>query len=75
MELVTLVLFLTCQKPQLINESTEAWTKQDEWSIKRAVKVCATDERYSDTPCLKVFYKRAPQTYGAICGAAHERSW
>jgi hypothetical protein len=75
MELITFVLFLTCQKPQLINESEESWTKQDEWSIQRAIKVCATDERYSDTPCLKTFYKRAPQTYGAICGVAHKRSW
>ena len=52
MELITFVLFLTCQKPQLINESEESWTKQDEMSVKRAIKVCATDEKYSDTPCL-----------------------
>lgn len=75
LELITLVVFITCQKPLLINESKEDWNKSDEWSIKRAVKVCATDDRYIDTPCLKVFYKRAPQTYAAICSSASKRSW
>jgi len=75
MELVTFILFLTCQKPQLFNESDEPWNIHDQNVIKRAIKVCATDEHYSDTPCLSKFYKRAPQTYGAICGVAHKRSW
>jgi hypothetical protein len=74
-DMITLILFLTCPKPNLINQSNEDWTRTDENSIKRAIKVCATDEHYSSTPCLKTFYKREPLTYAAICGAAHKRSW
>lgn len=76
MDLVTLVLFFTCKNPELINESKEDWNqREDKWAIQRAIKVCATDEHYSDTPCLKKFIKREPLTYAAICGAAYKREW
>lgn len=73
MELITFVLFLTCQKTILTNESNEEWNISDRKVIERAVKVCRTEEYYSDTPCLRKFYKRAPLTYGAVCGVAHKR--
>ena len=75
MELITFVIFLTCQKAQLVNDSNESWTKQDEQAIQKAIKSCATDESNINTPCLKSFYKKQPKTYETLCTKAIKRSW
>lgn len=64
---VILAVALNCSPPNIHNESKEEWNKEDQATLERAIYKCAHDERYSDTPCLKDFYKREPGTYGAIC--------
>jgi hypothetical protein len=67
------VLQIQCPFTKVINESNEEWNMTDKKALDRARSVCATDERYTDTPCLVKFFKREPMTYAALCGKALDR--
>lgn len=75
MSFITFLLFIKCFKPITINETSFPWNNHDEKVFKSAVTKCLEDPMYSDTPCLKVFYKREERHYAAICGPEQERSW
>ena len=64
--MITLLLALNCLPTQIINESNEPWNDKDQEVMERAANTC--QERYEEIPCLKRFFKRAPQAYAAICG-------
>lgn len=62
------MLSLICAATIIINTSGDPWNEHDEKVMKRATYVCATNERYEDTPCLVKFYKKETRAYWAICG-------
>lgn len=70
-----LVLQIQCPNTQKINESNEPWNQTDRDAFNRATRVCATDNRYTDTPCLKLFIKREPMAYAALCSEPLKRVW
>jgi len=72
--MITFILFITCAKVKIIDQSSVPWTHQDEVILKRAAKVCSTDPRYTDTPCLSTFYKRADREYAVVCSPAKGRN-
>lgn len=57
---------LLCGAP-FVSNRTDEWNSTDQWTVKRAVKVCRF--RYApQNPCLKLFIKKAPGNYNAVCG-------
>jgi len=73
---ITYILFITCPNTIMINENREPWDNDDKKVFDRAFKVCASDPRYSDTPCLKTFIKRAEaRAYAAVCAPETSRHY
>jgi hypothetical protein len=64
-----MILEFICAATIMVNKSNEDWTKRDRLSKKSAAKTCKED--YND--CLKVFIKKEPLTYNAICGGKKEK--
>ena len=73
--LITYLLFITCQKPIIINESGLEWNLEDKRTVDRAIATCLTKKDYINNPCLKTFYKRGFGEYAAICGGEEGRKW
>ncbi len=46
--------------------------RRDVKALERTIKVCKTDERYKDSPCLKKILKKEPGVYWAECGSKEE---
>lgn len=63
-------LSLVCAPTIKINKTKHPWNEHDNKTMKRSTKVCSTDERYIDFPCLKKFIKVGKQDYHAICGSS-----
>lgn len=59
---------MICVAIILINLSSLPWDEKDFRIIERAKYVCANDERYRETPCVKRFTKHPAQHYEVICG-------
>ena len=57
-----------CLNTFFLNWSSEPWNDYDKKRYERSIYVCATDERYEETPCLKSFIKVEPRVYRSICG-------
>ena len=57
----------SCPAFKIVNEEG-TWNAKDASTLDRAVTRC--EERYGPrgNPCLKVFIKKAEDTYNAICG-------
>lgn len=66
--MTTLLILLTvaCPQTKMINRSKLPWVEYDRKEMKYAKKRCG--EIYSDSPCLKEFYKLGFQDYYASCG-------
>lgn len=58
---------LLCAVTIILNLTTFEWNDFDSKTLRRAKHVCATNERYADTPCLKEFRKVGERDYQAIC--------
>jgi len=59
---------MICAVTIMINMTQLPWNDFDMKSKMRAEYVCKTDARYTDTPCLKKFYKTGFRDYSALCG-------
>lgn len=66
MILLSALLILNCQTPEVTNETKE-WNQIDRTSLQTAINRCP--ELYNDAPCLKKFIKKSENNYWAICGA------
>ena len=56
-------------KPTTIHDALGfGWTKRDQLALVTAQRRCPT--LYPNSPCLIRFYRRAPLTYWAVCGAS-----
>jgi hypothetical protein len=66
MELLAVLLALSCPKTEVIN-NTSKWDGIDQETLQYASKRCKI--YYEDAPCLKKFVKREERAYWAICGA------
>lgn len=70
MNLLTILFSVySCTPTQILND-TDVWNKTDDTHVNLAEKRCP--EIYVESPCLKVFRKRAERTYWAICGKEKE---
>ena len=68
-------MILACIATIILNHSgmTFGSDPRDMKSLNRATKVCRTDKRYKDTPCLKTFVKRENGIYWGLCGTKTEK--
>ena len=59
-------LTATCPQTQIDNK-TKTWTEGDQKSLNSASEGCK--RYYPDSPCVKLFRKKADGDYNVICGA------
>ena len=64
--MINLVLALTCSLTLMENRTEFDWNDYDRAHLTTAKKRCG--EIYKSSPCLKLFIKRTPSDYSAICG-------
>lgn len=66
--MITTLKVITCAAITIVNTSGLEWNDHDDKILEHSKKVCATNPKYSDTPCLKKFIKKEKRHYNAICG-------
>lgn len=59
-----MLLALACPQTRIENWTNE-WNKQDQWTLDNAKKRCG--QLYPDAPCVKMFRKKDESTYNVIC--------
>mgnify|MGYP000097249764 CR=1 FL=1 len=63
-----MITSLICAATIWINMTNLDWNDHDKKVYKRAVLVCGTDVRYSNTPCVKTFTKTNELSFQVLCG-------
>lgn len=63
---LTLVLAISCQIPKIVIYPGLTWNRFDTQTLEKAKVRCG--ELYKQSPCVKVFYKKAERTHSVVCG-------